>query len=277
MMSSDGWRMPAEWEPQEATWLTWPSNPETWPRARTEIEEFFVGFVRLIACFQPLRIVAAHDYHPQIQKMLGNMKDVELVPVPSNDAWCRDHGPTFVLRDNGKQLGAVDWKYNAWGGKFPPWDDDDAVPERVAAMLGIERIPAPFFCEGGAIETDGEGNLLTTESVLLNDNRNGEGGRMEIETFFSGRLGVGRVVWLPDGLVGDDTDGHVDMIARFAPDNILLVASASPGNQSRRILDRNRAKLVHAFPGHTILDLPLARTVAVPDPMRTMWCSTGPS
>jgi agmatine deiminase len=188
---------------------------------------------------------------------------VRLFPHPTNDVWCRDHGPTFVRHPETGERAMVDWTFNAWGGKFPPWDLDDAVPAHVAESLGMRRFPRDFVCEGGAIEVDGAGRVLTTESVLVNPNRNPGWGRKDVERELRTCLGVADVLWLPSGLEGDDTDGHIDTLARFVgPGRVLAAVSLDPADPDHAVLARNRACLVEA--GLDVVDLPQPALIPAP-------------
>jgi agmatine deiminase len=169
---------------------------------------------------------------------------VGLHRIPTDDAWIRDHGPTFVIGGAPPALAAVSWGYNAWGGKYPPWDQDAQVASRVAFSLGVPRIEGGMILEGGSIETDGEGTLLTTESCLLHPNRNPTLSRAEIEERLRAALGVERILWLGDGIVGDDTDGHVDDLTRFvAPGVVVTVVEEDPADENHSALADNLRRL----------------------------------
>jgi agmatine deiminase len=268
---TSGFRMPAEWEPQEAVWLSWPLNPATWPDCRPQVERALAAFAAAITRFERVRINLPHAAHARIGELLttagADPGRVDLYDHPCNDAWCRDHGPVFVTHRDSGALAVVDFSYNAWGGKFPPWDLDDAIPGRVAAALNLPRFAIPLVAEGGALETNGAGVLLTTESVLLNPNRNPALTRRRVETRLRDALGVERIWWLPQGLVGDDTDGHIDTLTRFcSPDTLLTVVADDVNSPNHAVLARNHAKLARCrLPDGrhpTIIPLPL------PDPIR---------
>jgi agmatine deiminase len=163
--------------------------------------------------------------------------------VPTDEPWCRDHGPTFVVRDDA-ELALVDWRYNAWGGKYPPWERDDAVPARVAALLGVRVFAPGIVMEGGALDVNGRGTVLTTESCLLNPNRNPTLGRAEIEEYLREYLDAPHVVWLGAGIVGDDTDGHIDDLARFVDARtVVTVVEPDPADPNHAPLRDNLARL----------------------------------
>ncbi len=226
----EGFRMPAEWEPQEAVWLTWPVNETTWPGIFDRIPPKFAEIAAIISRHEQVRINCpgpARDsalFH--LRKAGAARERVELFDHPSNDAWCRDHGPIFVKNDATGEVALTDWKYNAWGGKYPPYGDDDAIPRRIAAALGMRRFAVPAVMEGGALEVDGKGGLLTTTNCLMNPNRNPHLSREEIERLLADYLGVRDFHWMNEGIAGDDTDGHVDDIARFLPSGGVLCAVA---------------------------------------------------
>jgi len=266
-----GFRMPAEWEPQEAVWLSWPFDPGTWPGCRPQVDQALAAFAAAITRFERVRINVPRSAQARIGDLLAasgaNLERVNLYDHPCNDAWCRDHGPIFVTQRDSGALGVVDFRYNAWGGKYPPWDLDDAIPSRVAAALGLPRFPIPLVAEGGALETNGAGVLLTTESVLLNPNRNPGLNRRRIETLLRNTLNVERIWWLPGGLAGDDTDGHIDTLTRFCtPDTLLTVIENGVNSPNYAALNRNRDRLARfRLPDGrhpTIVPLPL------PDPIR---------
>lgn len=240
-------RWPAEWEPQEAVWLSWPLSPESWPGRLAELQERFGELAAVISRYVRLRINAARESHAAVYKTIqrrgGEMAGVELFDHPTNDVWCRDHGGIFVThRDGG--LAITDWKYNAWGGKFPPWDLDDAVPSAMARSLGLPSRSSPLVLEGGAIEGNGQGLLLTTEAVLLNPNRNPGWSRESVEAELYRLLGAERVFWLAQGIEGDDTDGHVDDFCRFfAPNRLLLAVEPRREDPNQAILAENRERL----------------------------------
>src|SRR5690625_1685386 len=172
--SSSGFRVPAEWERQEAVWLSWPVNRDTWPNHFEPIPAKFAEIAAAISRFEIVRINAEGKLHREIYKLLDAAgavsRNVELFDHPVNDSWCRDHGPIFVKNDRTGEVAITDWEYNAWGGKYPPFDKDNEIPRRIAGALGMRRFEMKMILEGGAIEVDGQGQLLTTESCLLNKN-----------------------------------------------------------------------------------------------------------
>jgi agmatine deiminase len=242
-----GYQMPAEWAPHQATWISWPHNPETWPGVLQRAEASMAEAVWALAGGETVRINvldAGHEAH--VRHLLGPVADSPAVVFhhfPTNDAWCRDHGAIFV-RDEAGRLAAVDCGFNAWGGKYPPWELDDAVAARMAEALGLPRFEGGLVLEGGSIDVNGAGSLLTTEQCLLNENRNPELSREEIEARLELLFGVSQVLWLGDGIVGDDTDGHVDDISRFvAEDTVLTVVEPDVADPNHAPLAENLARL----------------------------------
>ena len=236
-------RIPAEWEEQEAVWMTWPSQ-EWWKGARNEAIDAFAKLAAAISRFEKLNINCVPEEESAIMHCIGKTpgaeaKRIKLYSHPTNDAWCRDSGCLFRLSPSGL-LQALDFSYNAWGGKFPPWDLDDALAEKMAEAAGAELIDArELTLEGGALEFDGAGTLLTTECATLTKSRNPGLSKSGAEALFEKYFGVRNVIWLPEGLANDDTDGHIDNIARFAPGGKILAAVCDDSNPSSSILKRN--------------------------------------
>ncbi|MCP4006135.1 MAG: agmatine deiminase family protein [bacterium] len=238
--------MPAEWEPHSATWVGWPGNPETWPGCLAEAEAEFEYLVATLATSEHVEILVQSTEHQRyVAARLGDLVATgrtRLHVLPSDDVWLRDIGPTFV--ESGGEIAAVDWDFNAWGGKYPPWDRDDAVAEQIADLCAVEHLRAGFVCEGGAIDSDGEGTLLATEPTLIDPLRNPRHERVDIERSLSELLGVRRIVWLAEGIEGDDTDGHIDDFARFvAPGRVVCAQEADPGSPNHARLEDCSARL----------------------------------
>jgi agmatine deiminase len=240
--ASLGYRWPAEWEPQAAGWLSWPRNPETWPGKFEPVPAEFAQFARAIAEYEPVQILAGGAVLPQARQLVGNVENITLHDIETNDSWCRDHGPSFLT---GNAL--VDWEYNAWGGKYPPFDLDNRVPQRIAEITGRRRFATGIILEGGAIEGNGQGTILTTESCLLNPNRNPQLGREDLERYLRDYLGARKVLWLRGGEVaGDDTDGHIDQLARFVgPRTIVCATCDDPSDENYGPTHQNLVELQH--------------------------------
>ena len=243
--------MPAEWEPHEATWLSWPHKEASWPGAFAPVPAVFAELTRHLAQSELVRInVVDEEFAAGVRAILA-AADVDLSAVrfhfnPTNDAWCRDHGPNYVVRDReGRRERAInDWGYNAWGGKYPPFDLDDVVPTRIARESGEPLFTPDIVMEGGSIEVNGRGTLMTTEACLLNPNRNPHLDRAGIEDYLKRYLGVRHILWLGDGIVGDDTDGHIDDLTRFvAPDTVVTAVEDDPTDENYAPLRDNLERL----------------------------------
>jgi agmatine deiminase len=254
-----GYQMRAEWAPHQATYLVWPHNPDTWPGKFEPIPEIFAQIAAAIAYFEPVRILVKDKAQLEdIRVLIGKTKSpngdrprmdrVELIELPTNDSWIRDHGPIFVNQvDSDARVSApiaLDCRFNSWGKKYGAYDLDDVVPRRLGERYGFEVIEPGIVLEGGSIDVNGAGALLTTESCLLNPNRNPELSREQVEEYLRVYLGVDQVLWLGEGIAGDDTDGHVDDLARFvAADTIATVIEQDPRDENYAALRDNLARL----------------------------------
>ncbi|MEZ6063917.1 MAG: agmatine deiminase family protein [Planctomycetaceae bacterium] len=234
----ENYRWPAEWEGHAATWVAWPVNANTWPGLFERIPPAFARFVAAVSRFEPVRILAgsesvikaARPFVVEACSAVESCHSVDFVEIPVNDSWCRDHGPIFLNRrpnvGSGPEQIVIDWDYNAWGEKYPPWDQDAKVAGRIAARLDMPAVRPELILEGGSVDGNGAGTILTTESCLLNPNRNRGITRERMEAALRRFMGARNVVWLPGhGILGDDTDGHVDQVARFADARRVLVAA----------------------------------------------------
>ncbi len=244
-----GYRMPAEWHPHAATWLSWP-RPDgiSFPDRYEEILPTLGEMVRTLAPHEPVHINVRNDEVEAIaRRTVGEPgENVSYHRIPSHEPWCRDHGPIFVVA-NAEETAIVDWSYNAWGNKYPPYDDDDAVPQRVAELLGLPLFSPGIVMEGGSIDVNGAGTLLTTTCCLLNPNRNPSLNQRQIEQYLRDYLGVSNVLWLGDGIAGDDTDGHIDDLARFVdPHTVVTVIEPDTHDDNYWPLQENLKRL-HAM------------------------------
>ncbi len=246
-----GYRMPAEWEPHEATWLSWPHKEASWPGKFEPVPAVFAGLTKRLTASELVRInVADEDFAERVRVELRKAR-VDLSRVsfhfnPTNDAWCRDHGPMYVVRErDGQRERAInDWGYNAWGNKYPPYDLDDVVPTRIAREFNEPLFTPNIVMEGGSLDVNGKGTLLTTESCLLNPNRNPHLTKAQIEQYLRDYLGVTHFLWLGDGIVGDDTDGHIDDLTRFvSADTIVTVIEEDPDDENYKPLKENYERL----------------------------------
>jgi agmatine deiminase len=246
-----GYHMPAEWEPHEATWLSWPHKEESWPGAFEKIPGKFVEITKHLTESELVRInVADQAFAERVTSLLQkggvNLDAVRFHFNPTDDAWVRDHGPIYVVRDvNGKRERAInDWRYNAWGNKYPPFDKDDVVPSRIAVEMNEILFVPGIVMEGGSLDVNGQGTLITTEACLLNPNRNPHLQRSQIEQSLKDYLGVTNILWLGQGIAGDDTDGHVDDLTRFvSADTVVTVIEHNRQDENYEVLKENCALL----------------------------------
>ncbi|MEO3945929.1 agmatine deiminase family protein [Gorillibacterium sp. CAU 1737] len=231
--------MPPEWAPHSRTLISWPiQDSMVYPENYAEVCDGYAELIRAIAEFEPVSVVVNPDDLARVKALFPD-EVITCLPIPHNDAWLRDNGPTFVLDDKGAIAG-VNWKFNAWGGKYAPWDLDDQVAPAILEHYGIRRFDAPLVMEGGSFHVDGEGTLLTTEECLLNPNRNPGLSREEIEEQLRLHLGITQVIWLKQGLAGDETDGHVDNAACFAaPGRVILQVCEDPSDENYAITQEN--------------------------------------
>jgi agmatine deiminase len=226
--SSLGYRMAAEWEPHATTWLAWPHKRESWPGKFEPIPQLYSQLIRTLSEFEAVHVLAGGAaVMAEARSMVGDVPNVTLHDIPTNDAWTRDHGPTFLVGTPGSQPSLVDWGYNAWGGKYPPYDLDDVVPQRIAQWSGRRRFSPGIILEGGAIDCNGRGTIITTEQCLLNPNRNPQLCCHDMERYLADYLGAKKVLWLGEGIEGDDTDGHIDELARFVGPRTVVAALES--------------------------------------------------
>src|SRR6202047_1903327 len=243
-----GYRMPAEWELHVATWLSWPrregiSFPDSFDRVLPTLRAMVEALIESDNfCINVCN--GAHEAEAR-QVLRGlSMERITFHRIPTNEPWCRDHGPIFLTRKKEPHLAIVDWDYNAWGNKYPPFDLDEIVPTRLADILKVPVFYPRMILEGGSIEVNGAGALLTTESCLLNKNRNPNLSREQIEQRLRDFLGVREILWLGDGIAGDDTDGHIDDLARFVSERrVVTVVEKNRDDENFEALQKNLARL----------------------------------
>ena len=230
-----GYRFPAEWEPQEAIWFAWPVRRTLWPDCFNRVRKQVAALYVLAAGYQYVRVLCAAEEQPILRKLMASHGDdsaVELYDYQTDDVWIRDFGPLFLIHDQKQELCITNWRYNAWGNKFPEQQKDDRATAWIAEHLGIRNFDFDQVLEGGAVESNGAGYILTTEVVLLNPTRNGVTTPANTEQQLSSGLGADTLLWLQDGLVGDDTDGHIDNLARFFKADGILIAKATDTEDS---------------------------------------------
>jgi agmatine deiminase len=270
-----GFSFPPEWRRHAATWISWP-RPEgiSFPGRYAECIHNVVEVIRTIAQFERVNInVPNIDYEQIVRDVLARggvpLRRISFHHIRTNECWTRDHGPAFVLRERrgGTQAAIVDWGYNAWGGKYPPYDADDAVPTRVAEQLGLPVFYPGIVMEGGAVDFNGAGTVMTTTSCLLNKNRNPHLTQRQIENYLKRYYGQRHVVWLGDGIEGDDTDGHIDDLARFVDEQTIVIGmEEDPSDPNFRVLRANRKRLEAARDQDgrpfRVVELPMPRPVS---------------
>jgi agmatine deiminase len=233
--------MPPEWAPHARCWMQWPCREPLFGEHLRAAREAYAEVAQTIAEFEPVTMIASPEHVVEASLKCG--PGVSTFSLPLDDSWCRDSGPTFVVNARGEVAG-VAWKWNAWGDKYPDHQRDAQVSRAVLEHLGMRRYAAPLVLEGGAIHVDGEGTLLTTESCLLNLNRNPDLGRAEVEELLRQYLGVRTILWLNGGVEDDDTDGHVDNVACFVrPGLVLALNSSDPADGNYAMLTENIERL----------------------------------
>jgi agmatine deiminase len=270
-----GYRMPAEWRRHSATWLSWPKDPETWPERVPQVEDIFLKMMAALAPHETVNLLVDDETTEagvRARCTFPGSENIRFHQIATVDSWIRDYGPNFLVSDTlqfvdefgkrplnakkpldeavdklkcvGHSLAYNDWIFNAWGNKYEELKKDDSIPERLESMLNVPRFEPGIVMEGGSIEVNGAGCVLTTEQCLLNPNRNRHLSRVEIEQYLKNYLGVEKALWLGEGIVGDDTDGHIDDIARFvAPDVIVCAVEEDPDDANFELLQDNLRRL----------------------------------
>lgn len=241
-----GYYFPAEYARHSATWLSWPHKEASWPGKIETIFPIYAQFIKLVSEGERVHINVVDDKMKEkalshLQKVGADLKNIQFFIHPTNDAWCRDHGPAFLINPKAEQKKIiVDWGYNAWGGKYPPFDLDDNIPTLVAQHYKIPVLYPGIIMEGGSVEFNGKGTLLTTTSCLLNENRNPHLNQGQIEKFLYDYYGVDNILWLGDGIIGDDTDGHIDDLTRFVNDDtVVTVVEGNKADENYKPLREN--------------------------------------
>jgi agmatine deiminase len=248
-----GYSMPAEWSAHSATWLSWPHNQETWPTKLESVRQVWIQMITLLAPQECVYVLvdeerSADEVQARLESARAATENVTLVKIPTIDVWMRDYGPTFVTRSAPENpLAFNDWIFNGWGGKYPSYELDERVARELASLLHVPVFRHDIVLEGGSIEVNGAGTCLTTEQCLLNQNRNPHLTRAQVEGFLKDALGINHVIWLGEGIVGDDTDGHIDDIARFVnPTTVACIVEANSRDENYRFLKENYERLQNA-------------------------------
>ena len=243
--------MPAEWEPHVGTWLTWPRREGiSFPDIYDRIPPIFATMIRALSRGEGVFINVCDSVMEkearEILKQYNTLNNnVNFFHHPSDEPWCRDHGPIFVKNETTRAI--INWDYNAWGKKYSPCDNDNEIPKRIASACGLECHTPGMVLEGGSIEVNGQGTLLTTEQCLLHPNRNPELDQEDLERLLREFLNVHTIIWLGDGLMDDETDGHVDNLACFIrPGAVLALVSSDPEDENYEVLKDNLGRLKHA-------------------------------
>ncbi|MBS1947184.1 MAG: agmatine deiminase family protein [Bacteroidetes bacterium] len=245
-----GYYFPAEFALHEATWLSWPHKEASWPGKIHTVFPYYAQFVKELALNEKVRINVADETMrnfalSHLQTAEVDLANVEFFFHPTNDAWCRDHGPAFLINPDAQQKKIiVDWGYNAWGNKYPPYDLDDIVPTLIAKHYHLPVYYPGIVMEGGSVDFNGKGTVITSRACLLNENRNPHLNQKQIETYLQDYYGIGQVLWVSEGIVGDDTDGHIDDTARFInEDTVIAVIEENKNDENYKLLQANLSEL----------------------------------
>ncbi|OMP77122.1 MULTISPECIES: agmatine/peptidylarginine deiminase [unclassified Chitinophaga] len=275
-LKQQGYFFPAEFHPHVATWLSWPHKEASWPGKIDAIYPYYSQFVKYLAESELVRINVADDVMKaaaaaHLQKAGVQMDKVEFFLHPTNDAWCRDHGPAFLINPTAAEKKViVDWGYNAWGGKYPPFDKDDVIPTLIANHYKLPVFHPGIVMEGGSVEFNGKGTVLTSTCCLLNENRNPHLTQAQLETYLQDYYGVDKVLWVAEGIIGDDTDGHIDDTVRFVnEDTVLTVVESNKQDENYDLLQQNlqQLKQMRLLNGKqlNVIELPMPDAVVFED------------
>jgi agmatine deiminase len=245
-----GYYFPAEFAKHEATWLSWPHKEASWPGKINSIYHAYAEFIQYLSFSEKVRINVNDEAMKNfalshIENTGADLKNIEFFIHPTNDAWCRDHGPAFLLNKKIRNKKAiVDWAYNAWGDKYPPYDLDDVIPTLIGQHYDLLVFNPGIVMEGGSVEFNGTGTILTSTACLLNKNRNPHLTQAQIEEYLLNYYGQEQVLWVDEGIVGDDTDGHIDDTVRFVnADTVLTVIEENKNDENYSILQHNLKQL----------------------------------
>ncbi len=264
-----GFFFPAEWHPHEATWITFPHNDHSWQGDKlAQMYPEYFALIKAISQGEKVRInvndTSLSDFIlGELPRYSIDPQQIELFVRPTNDAWCRDHGPAFLIKKDSSERLLIDWGYNAWGGKYPPFDADNRIPQAIAQDLGLTFQSPGIIMEGGSVEFNGQGAVLTSRSCLLNPNRNPHLNQEQIEKYLKDFYGVEQVLWVSDGIVGDDTDGHIDDTVRFVnEDTVITMIEPKLDDDNHAVLAQNLQELKEM----KLLDGRPLRIVEIPMP-----------
>ncbi len=266
--AADGYRMPAEGAPHRGCWMAWPERTDNWREGAEPAQRAYAEVAEAIHRSDPVTMAVSDAQFERCRSMLS--PSIRVLELSTDDAWLRDTGPSFVIRDGGPLRG-VDWRFNAWGGHdgglYSPWDRDDRVARKVLEVEGADRYRAPLVLEGGSIHVDGEGTVLTTEECLLNPNRNPQLSRDQVEQALFDYLGAERVVWLGRGVYEDETDGHVDNLACFVAPGVVLLTWTDDESDPQHAISRDARERLEAATDARGRALEVV-TIPAPGPLR---------
>lgn len=245
---SQGYIFPAEWEKHIATWLTYPLPNESWPYNFDAVTNEYNQFIRIISESEKVKIITQDNVHSDkirnnLAKLNIDINQVSFYPFGTNDSWCRDHGPAFLKNPTTGKKAIVNWEFNAWGGKYP-YDLDNEIGNKITEIFDLPIFKPGIVMEGGSVEVNGIDTLITTKSCLLNKNRNPHLTQKEIETYLSAYYGYRHIIWLEDGVEGDDTDGHIDDIARFVNEDTVIIAVEKDKNDKNHSILKNNLEIL---------------------------------
>ena len=270
-----GYHFPAEFAKHTATWLSWPHKEASWPGKIETIYLIYCEFIKRVAEGERVNINVVDEAMKSktigyLQKAGADFTNIQLFIHPTNDAWCRDHGPAFLIHPAEKKKMIVDWGYNAWGGKYPPFDLDDNIPTLVANYYKVPVVYPGIVMEGGSVDFNGKGTILTTTSCLLNPNRNPSLNQKQIEEYLYNYYGASNILWLGDGIIGDDTDGHIDDITRFVnEDTVVTVVEENKQDENYEPLQENLKTLktmrLETGKQMNIIELPMPSAIVFDD------------
>jgi agmatine deiminase len=274
--ASLGYKFPAEFAPHLATWLSWPHKEASWPGKIDSIYPNYAQFIKYLTLGEEVRINVADEAMKSFAIEHLNQAAVDLNKVsffmhPTNDAWCRDHGPAFLINESVQERKViVDWNYNAWGNKYPPFDLDDVIPTLIGKHFNLPVFHPGIVMEGGSVEFNGKGSLMTSKACLLNENRNPHLNQSQIEDYLCNFYGVNQILWVDDGIVGDDTDGHIDDTVRFVnEDTVITVVESDQQDENYELLQTNlkQLKAMRLINGKqlNIVELPMPDAVIYED------------